>query len=74
MINLEKALHCDPAEMARLFCFLCHDCVNCPVSKPDGPDISQEACRRKLYQWLMGQEDFSFWEYILGEKDDGENQ
>ncbi|MCI7301296.1 hypothetical protein NIA71_01185 [Ihubacter massiliensis] len=66
MINLEVILTADPAKLAMMMCYLAHDCVTCPACGPDGPDISQEACRRRLYSWIMNQKDEEFWRYIEG--------
>lgn len=64
MINLEVILTADPAKLAMMMCYICHDCVTCPAHGPEGPASSLETCRRKLYEWLMNQKDEEFWKHL----------
>ncbi|MCI9598562.1 MAG: hypothetical protein HFE75_15035 [Firmicutes bacterium] len=51
-------------EAAKLICYLCRDCENCPV-KARKTTWSIRVCRDTLEDWLQEPKNEDFWAYLL---------
>lgn len=63
MKNYETLKGLSTPELAKLICYLCHDCENCPIN--EHKTWSMKACRDILEAWLKKSKDEDFWAYLL---------